>query len=59
MKILEHNVETGEVIERDATVEELAQMEIDAAKYRYMPVSLKKFSYWSFTCSHQPLIAFR
>lgn len=31
MKILEHNVETGEVIERDATAEEIAQAEIDAA----------------------------
>jgi hypothetical protein len=33
MKILEHNVETGEVIERDATPDELAQMEIDTAKF--------------------------
>jgi hypothetical protein len=33
MKILEHNLETGETIERDATAEELAQMEIDAAKF--------------------------
>jgi hypothetical protein len=33
MKILEHNIETGEAIERDATSEELAQMEIDAAKF--------------------------
>jgi hypothetical protein len=33
MKILEHNIETGEAIERDATAEELAQMEIDAAKF--------------------------
>lgn len=30
MKILEHNVETGEAIERDATKEELAQAKIDA-----------------------------
>ncbi len=30
MKILEHNVETGEVIERDATAAELKQAEIDA-----------------------------
>ena len=30
MKILEHNVETGVVVERDATAEELAQAEIDA-----------------------------
>jgi hypothetical protein len=30
MKILEHNVETGEVIERDATAAELAQAEKDA-----------------------------
>jgi hypothetical protein len=33
MKILEHNIETGEAIERNATAEELAQMEIDAAKF--------------------------
>jgi hypothetical protein len=33
MKILEHNIETGEAIERDATADELAQMEIDAAKF--------------------------
>jgi len=32
MKILEHNIETGEIIERDATAAELAQMEIDAAR---------------------------
>ncbi len=31
MKILEHNVETGEVIERDATTAELAQAKKDAA----------------------------
>lgn len=30
MKILEHNVETGEIIERDATASELAQAEKDA-----------------------------
>jgi hypothetical protein len=30
MKILEHNVETGEAIERDATPEELAQAKMDA-----------------------------
>lgn len=30
MKIQEHNVETGEVIERDATADEIAQAEIDA-----------------------------
>lgn len=30
MKILEHNVETGEIIERDATKAELAQAEKDA-----------------------------
>ena len=30
MKITEHNVETGEIIERDATAEELAQYELDA-----------------------------
>ena len=29
MIILEHNVETGEVIEREATAEELAQKAID------------------------------
>ncbi len=29
MKILEHNVETGEAIERDMTAEELAQYEAD------------------------------
>tara|TARA_R110000868_G_scaffold1090_3_gene8333 strand:+ start:109 stop:309 length:201 start_codon:yes stop_codon:yes gene_type:complete len=29
MKILEHNVETGEAIERNATAEELAQAKID------------------------------
>jgi hypothetical protein len=27
MKILEHNVETGEVVERNATAEEIAQIE--------------------------------
>lgn len=32
MKILEHNVETGEVIERDATAEEIAVAEADAKK---------------------------
>jgi hypothetical protein len=31
MKILDHNVETGEVIEREATEAELEQAEIDAA----------------------------
>lgn len=31
MKILEHNVETGEVIERDMTKDEIAQHEADAA----------------------------
>ena len=30
--VLEHNVETGEVIERDATVEEIEQKELNAAK---------------------------
>jgi len=30
MKILEHNVETGEVVERDATTAELAQATKDA-----------------------------
>lgn len=30
MKILEHNVETGEVIERDATPMELAELEAEA-----------------------------
>lgn len=29
MKILEHNVETGEAVERDATAEELAQAKKD------------------------------
>jgi len=29
MKILDHNVETGEAIERDATAEEIAQAAID------------------------------
>ena len=29
MKIIEHNVETGEIIERDATAEEIAQREKD------------------------------
>ena len=33
MQILEHNIETGEAIEREATAAELAQMEIDAAKF--------------------------
>jgi hypothetical protein len=31
MKIKEHNVETGEVVERDMTEAELAQYEIDQA----------------------------
>ncbi len=31
MKILEHNVETGEIVERDATKAELDQAKIDAA----------------------------
>ena len=30
MKITEHNTETGEITERDATAEELAQNELDA-----------------------------
>ncbi len=29
MKITEHNVETGEIIERNATAEEIAQRELD------------------------------
>jgi hypothetical protein len=29
MKTFEHNIETGEVIERDLTAEELEQIEID------------------------------
>ncbi|CAB4163112.1 hypothetical protein UFOVP805_23 [uncultured Caudovirales phage] len=33
MKITEHNVETGEIIERDATAEELAQYELDAEEH--------------------------
>jgi hypothetical protein len=32
MKTFEHNVETGEIIERDLTQQELDQMEIDAAE---------------------------
>jgi hypothetical protein len=32
MKILEHNVETGEAVERDATAAEIKQMEADAKK---------------------------
>lgn len=32
MIILEHNVKTGEVIERDATLEEIEQKELNAAK---------------------------
>ena len=31
MKILEHNIETGEAIERDMTKDELAQYKIDEA----------------------------
>ena len=31
MKIIEHNVTTGEVVERDMTKDELAQHEIDEA----------------------------
>ena len=31
-KIIEHNATTGEIVERDATVEELAQFKADAAK---------------------------
>jgi hypothetical protein len=30
MKIIDHNVETGEIIERDMTAAELKQLEIDA-----------------------------
>jgi hypothetical protein len=33
MKILEHNVETGEVAERDATSDELAQFNADKAAF--------------------------
>ena len=33
MKIFEHNVETGEVVERDMTAEELAQHQADQAAY--------------------------
>ncbi len=33
MKILEHNVETGEVIERDGTKEEVAQFNADKAAF--------------------------
>ena len=32
MKILEHNIQTGEVIERDMNAEELAKWEADKAK---------------------------
>lgn len=32
MKIYEHNVETGETFERDATAAEIAQFELDAAE---------------------------
>ncbi len=32
MKIIDHNVETGEVIERDATLEEIQQHELYAAE---------------------------
>jgi hypothetical protein len=32
MKILEHNVETGEVIERDATADEIQQQKSEAKK---------------------------
>ena len=32
MKILQHNVETNEVIERDATPDEIAQFELSAAR---------------------------
>jgi hypothetical protein len=32
MKILEHNVETGEVIERDATPAEIEQQKVEAQK---------------------------
>jgi hypothetical protein len=28
-KVIEHNIETGEIIERDMTADELAQLEID------------------------------
>jgi hypothetical protein len=33
MKIVEHNVETGEVVERDATSDELAQFNADKAAF--------------------------
>jgi hypothetical protein len=33
MKILEHNVETGEVVERDGTPEEVAQFEADKTAF--------------------------
>ncbi len=32
MKILEHNVETGEVIERDATADEIERQKVEAKK---------------------------
>ena len=31
-KIIEHNIETGEVVERDMTADELAQWELDKAE---------------------------
>lgn len=34
MKILEHNVETGEVCERDATVDELKQFEANMKEFQ-------------------------
>lgn len=33
MKIIDHNVETGEVVERDATSDELAQFNADKAAF--------------------------
>lgn len=32
MKIIEHNIETGEIVERDATSQEIDQLEADAEK---------------------------
>ena len=32
MKILEHNVETGEIIERDATADEIERQKVEAKK---------------------------
>jgi hypothetical protein len=41
MKITEHNVETGEIIERDMTKEELAQYKIDEAAKKQRIVDIE------------------